>query len=581
MTPLVSPPPKPLRADSSSLDVESNELNVHDKARVNPESSSGLSTPTYGSSNTTASAVKATTTPTLSTSTPSSKLGSITKQINNNYSAPHTPIASAKRPRQPASGTKSNFGNVGGISSPTAIASNTNGQSGNKLDDIQEHSDDFEYGQGVKHNHDNVSGLLSPVGKMKPLEEDDVDKQEQLEEVEEEHVAYQRSIVSNTRFLSPMHPAKPLTKYDLVHESSNTNTAKHGMDASSSSSEPVKSKFKTLNKIFSPVLNFLSSSSSTNSTITSNSILSKKEQVEETVVVEDEYYYMKSITDSDGDVCMQEEQDSPLMPRQHLSYEEQVEVTSSTTSYVEYEYLQEAEKIQPNEEEEGENEDEDDDDSDEGDEFNPYYFIKHLPAYHQVVTDPTKKIHLPPKDPSDPPISLVLDLDETLVHCTIEHIPDPDMTFPVFFNGVQYTVYVRTRPYLMEFLEAVADKFEVVVFTASQKVYANELLDRIDPDGRYIKHRMFRESCLFVEGNYLKDLNVLGRDLSAAVLVDNSPHAFGYQVDNGIPIESWFDDPNDAELLKLEKFLSTLEGVDDVRVMIRSKFQTYKLIRDA
>jgi CTD small phosphatase-like protein 2 len=92
---------------------------------------------------------------------------------------------------------------------------------------------------------------------------------------------------------------------------------------------------------------------------------------------------------------------------------------------------------------------------------------------------------------------------------------------------------------------------------------------------------MFRESCLLVEGNYIKDLNVLGRDLSTAVLVDNSPHAFGYQVDNGIPIESWFDDPHDTELLKLEQFLSTLEGVDDVRVMVRSKFQTYKLIRDA
>ena len=92
---------------------------------------------------------------------------------------------------------------------------------------------------------------------------------------------------------------------------------------------------------------------------------------------------------------------------------------------------------------------------------------------------------------------------------------------------------------------------------------------------------MFRESCLLVEGNYLKDLNVLGRDLSQAVLVDNSPHAFGYQVDNGIPIESWFDDPNDTELLKLEQFCATLHGVNDVRSMVRSKFQTYKLIRDA
>ena len=79
----------------------------------------------------------------------------------------------------------------------------------------------------------------------------------------------------------------------------------------------------------------------------------------------------------------------------------------------------------------------------------------------------------------------------------------------------------------------------------------------------------------------MKELNVLGRDLSQSVLVDNSPHAFGYQVDNGIPIESWFDDPKDTELLKLERFLSTLHGVKDVRSVIRRTFQTYRLVEEA
>jgi CTD small phosphatase-like protein 2 len=80
----------------------------------------------------------------------------------------------------------------------------------------------------------------------------------------------------------------------------------------------------------------------------------------------------------------------------------------------------------------------------------------------------------------------------------------------------------------------------------------------------------------------LKDLNVLGRDLRRTVLVDNSPHAFGYQVSNGIPIESWFDCPNDRELIKLQRFLlSQVLPADDVRVPVREKFQSHVLIATA
>ena len=63
--------------------------------------------------------------------------------------------------------------------------------------------------------------------------------------------------------------------------------------------------------------------------------------------------------------------------------------------------------------------------------------------------------------------------------------------------------------------------------------------------------------------------------------MDNSPHAYGYQIDNGIPIESWFEDQNDTELLKLAAFLRRTQGVDDIRVLVRDHFKMYQLVENA
>jgi CTD small phosphatase-like protein 2 len=213
-------------------------------------------------------------------------------------------------------------------------------------------------------------------------------------------------------------------------------------------------------------------------------------------------------------------------------------------------------------------------------EFDPWLFIKNLPPLSAVQRENrNRRVFLPKKLKHVPEVCLALDLDETLVHCSVQPIPNPDLTFTVSFNDVDYQVYVRQRPYLLDFLKVVSQWFEIVVFTASQRVYADKLLSMLDPSGRYIAHRMFRDSCLCVDGNYLKDLSVLGRDIRKVAIIDNSLQAFGYQLNNGIPIESWFDDDDDQELLKLLPFLNKLKDCVDVRSLIKDTFRLEEHLR--
>lgn len=171
-------------------------------------------------------------------------------------------------------------------------------------------------------------------------------------------------------------------------------------------------------------------------------------------------------------------------------------------------------------------------------------------------------------------VTLVLDLDETLVHSTIAQCEGgADFTYQMLGDKQCTAVYVRKRPFLQEFLEKVSEMFEIIIFTASKCVYAGKLLDILDPDKKFFSRRVYRESCTFFkDDHYVKDLSVLGIDLAKVFIVDNTPEVFRFQVNNGIPIKSWYNDPMDAALISLVPFLEKLVDVDDVRPIIAQEY---------
>jgi len=171
--------------------------------------------------------------------------------------------------------------------------------------------------------------------------------------------------------------------------------------------------------------------------------------------------------------------------------------------------------------------------------------------------------------------TLILDLDETLVHSSLKSKDGYDYQIEVCIDGVSFVFSVFKRPFVDLFLQKTSEWFDVVIFTASLKQYADPVINLLDPKG-LAKARFFRESCLFTNGNFIKDLKSNGFDMTSTIIIDNSPVSYSLNQENAIPIDHYFGnlEEGDEALLNILPILDALRYTNDVRSILRLGVRT-------
>lgn len=179
----------------------------------------------------------------------------------------------------------------------------------------------------------------------------------------------------------------------------------------------------------------------------------------------------------------------------------------------------------------------------------------------EYFAEPSDDTLLPPLLPApyQPPYTLVIELNELLT--SKEHS---------LGGGWKY----KKRQGVDVFLTALAQHYEIVIFTRSPGTDAMPIIEAIDPH-QCVLYKLFRDSTKYqseglIKGVYLKDLSKLNRDLKTVVLIDTKREAVSLQPENCMVLPKWGGD-DDLELIDLADMLVVIaqERPADIRELIK------------
>ncbi|KAI1816851.1 NIF-domain-containing protein [Poronia punctata] len=170
------------------------------------------------------------------------------------------------------------------------------------------------------------------------------------------------------------------------------------------------------------------------------------------------------------------------------------------------------------------------------------------PAFEKLLPDPHPMF--------ERPYTLCISLEDMLVHSewTREH-------------GWR----VAKRPGIDYFLRYLSQYYELVLFTGVPMAMAEPLVRKLDPF-QIITWPLFREATRYKDGEIVKDLSYLNRDLSKVIIIDSKATHVQNQPENAIVLPPWKGEKNDRELVSLIPFLEYIVAMDykDVREVLKS-----------
>ncbi|KAI2641013.1 NIF-domain-containing protein [Xylaria nigripes] len=170
------------------------------------------------------------------------------------------------------------------------------------------------------------------------------------------------------------------------------------------------------------------------------------------------------------------------------------------------------------------------------------------PAFEKLLPDPHPMF--------ERPYTLCISLEDMLVHSEWSR---------------EHGWRVAKRPGLDYFLRYLSQYYELVLFTSVPAAMGEPIMRKLDPF-QFIVWPLYREATKYKDGEIVKDLSYLNRDLSKVIIIDTKQSHVQNQPQNAIILPPWKGEKNDKGLVSLIPFLEFIFAMEykDVREVLKS-----------